>query len=127
DDKLPWLVNWLLSGWRKPRLIWFALILATGVDQQNRAAVRILAPAISAQPTKVLKRSLRDLLQEPQTPVELPHVRTLYLWGRNDFLVARPTRPNDVVIWANHNAPLTAALVVEAAVAPFLVEGTPTS
>jgi pimeloyl-ACP methyl ester carboxylesterase len=119
DKRLPGILPWLFSGWRKPALLWTALILTSGLNRRNREAMAIIAPANAAQPAEALIRSARDLADLPAAHIELP---SLYIWGRNDPLMAipRPRRPNDVVIAANHMAPLTVAPAIAQAALPFL-------
>jgi pimeloyl-ACP methyl ester carboxylesterase len=122
DKRLPAVLPWVFSGWRKPALLWTALILTSGLNRRNREAMAIIAPANAAQPAEALIRSARDLADLPAARIELPSVPSLYIWGRNDPLMAipRPRRPNDVVIAANHLAPLTAAPAIAQVALPFL-------
>src|SRR5262249_40362492 len=50
---------------------------------------------------------------------------TLFVWGSRDAITAKPRRlhPNDILIPANHSAPVLAATEVAAAVLPFLTTG----
>jgi pimeloyl-ACP methyl ester carboxylesterase len=127
DTHLPRFFPWLLSGWRKSTIIWASLILTSGLGRRNREAMAIIAPANAAQPAEALMHSARDLAQLPTAPVELPGVPSLYIWGQRDPLMAPRSRlrPNDLVISANHMAPLTAAPAVAMAALPFLTRGTP--
>jgi 4,5:9,10-diseco-3-hydroxy-5,9,17-trioxoandrosta-1(10),2-diene-4-oate hydrolase len=122
DRRLPAILPWLFSGWRKPALLWTALVLTSGLNRRNREAMAIIAPANAAQPAEALIRSARDLADLPAARIELPSAPSLYIWGRNDPLMAipRPRRANDVVIAANHMAPLTAAPAIAQAALPFL-------
>jgi pimeloyl-ACP methyl ester carboxylesterase len=120
DKRLPGTLPWLFSGWRKPALLWTALVLTSGLNRRNREAMAIIAPANAAQPAEALICSARDLADLPAAHIEQPGAPSLYIWGPNDPPMAIPRRPNDVVIAVNHMAPLTAAPAIAQAALPFL-------
>jgi pimeloyl-ACP methyl ester carboxylesterase len=114
------LTNWLLSDWRL-----YGLVLALGFNGQRHDYTDVWKNEIELQPVAILTRMLCELPGKGRAPFELPAVPTLFIWGSRDALTARPRRlrPNDIVIPANHSAPMLAAQHVAEAVIPFLREG----
>ncbi|MBV9232354.1 MAG: alpha/beta hydrolase [Chloroflexi bacterium] len=114
------LTNWLFSDWRL-----YGLVLALGFNGRRNDYTHIWKNEIELQPVDILTRMLCELPGKGRAPFELPAVPTLFIWGSRDALTARPRplRPNDVVIPANHSAPMLAAHHVAEAVIPFLTEG----
>jgi pimeloyl-ACP methyl ester carboxylesterase len=115
-------MNWLISGWRL-----YGLLLALGFNLRRRDCVNEWMSEIALQPLDNLKRMLLELPNKGRAPFTLPtspSVPTLFVWGSQDALTARPpySRPNDVFIFANHSAPVLNPDKVAAVVLPFLNE-----
>jgi pimeloyl-ACP methyl ester carboxylesterase len=115
-------INWLISGWRL-----YGLLLALGFNLRRRDCVNEWMSEIALQPLDNLKRMLLELPNKGRAPFTLPtspSVPTLFVWGSQDALTARPpySRPNDVFIFANHSAPVLNPDKVAAVVLPFLNE-----
>jgi pimeloyl-ACP methyl ester carboxylesterase len=113
-------INWLISGWRL-----YGLLLALGFNLRRRDCVNEWMSEIALQPLDNLKRMLLELPNKGRAPFILPtslSVPTLFVWGSQDALTARPpySRPNDVFIFANHSAPVLNPDKVVAVVLPFL-------
>ncbi|HLZ61448.1 MAG TPA: alpha/beta hydrolase [Ktedonosporobacter sp.] len=114
------ITHWLFSDWRL-----YSLVLAFGFNGHRHQYTHIWKKEIELQPVDTLIRTLSDLPGKGRAPFELPAVPTLFIWGGRDALTVRPRRlrPNDVVIPANHSAPMLAAASVAEVVIPFLTEG----
>lgn len=114
------LTGWFLSDWRL-----YGLVLALAFNGRRHVYTRSWKSEIELQPISSLARMLFEMPGKGRVPFELPSVPTLFVWGRRDVLTDRPRRlrPNDVVIPANHSAPVLAASNVAAVVLPFLKEG----
>ena len=115
-------INWIISGWRL-----YGLLLALGFNLRRRDCVNEWMSEIALQPLDNLKRMLLELPNKGRAPFMLPtspSVPTLFVWGSQDALTARPpySRPNDVFIFANHSAPVLNPDEVAAVVLPFLNE-----
>ena len=122
DAQRSGLANWFLSGWRL-----YGLLLVFGLNLHQRACANEWMSEIELQPLDNLKRMLLELPGKGRAPFMLPtspRVPTLFVWGRRDALTARPPdlRPNDVLIFANHGAPVLTPDKVAAVVLPFLKE-----
>lgn len=116
----PTLRQWILSEWRL-----YSLVVALGFNGRRHDYTRLWKHEIELQSLDILVRSIREIPGKGRAPFQLPAVPTLFVWGRQDALTARPRRPrpNDVIITANHSAPMLAAPKVAAVVTPFLTEG----
>ncbi len=117
------LADWMLSDWRL-----YVLLLAFGFNLRRNECASEWMSEIELQPRANLKRMLLELPGKGRAPFSLPTtpaVPTLFVWGKQDALTARPRhpRPNDVFISANHSAPMLAARQVAEVVLPFLTEG----
>jgi pimeloyl-ACP methyl ester carboxylesterase len=112
--------HWILSHWRL-----YSLILALGFNGRPHTYTRTWKHEIELQSLDILIRTLCEIPGKGRTPFELPEVPTLFIWGGRDPLTARPRhlRPNDIVIPANHSAPMLAANNVAEVVVPFLRDG----
>lgn len=116
------LANWILSEWRL-----YGFLLYFGFNLQSRDRAQEWMSEITLQSLHILKRMLLELPGKGRAPFALPstpRIPTLFIWGRRDNLTARPRRPrpNDMVILANHSAPVLAPLAVASVVLPFLQE-----
>jgi pimeloyl-ACP methyl ester carboxylesterase len=120
DNAQPRLTEWLFSDWRL-----YGLILALGFNGRRHDFTNVWKHEIELQSMKNLQRMLCELPGKGRAPFELPAVPTLFIWGSQDTLAARPRRPrpNDIFIRANHSAPMLAAPSVAETVLPFLQEG----
>jgi pimeloyl-ACP methyl ester carboxylesterase len=114
------LTQWVFSDWRLHNLI-----LALGFNWKRSAYTRTWIDEIELQPLDTLVRSLCDLPGKGRQPFQVLGVPTLFIWGRHDVLTKRPRRlrPNDVLILADHSAPMQAAQSVAEIVIPFLDKG----
>jgi pimeloyl-ACP methyl ester carboxylesterase len=112
--------QWILSDWRL-----YNLICGLGFNWHRHDYTYIWQNEIELQPVNILVRSLCEIPGKGRAPFDLPAVPTLFVWGRRDALTAKPRRPrpNDVLIPADHSAPMLAAAEVAAAVLPFLTTG----
>jgi pimeloyl-ACP methyl ester carboxylesterase len=112
--------HWILSHWRL-----YSLILALGFNGRPHTYTRTWKHEIELQSLDILIRTLCEIPGKGRTPFELPEVPTLFIWGGRDALTARPRhlRPNDIIIPANHSAPMLAANSVAEVVIPFLNNG----
>ncbi len=112
--------HWMLSHWRL-----YSLILALGFNGRPHSYTQTWKHEIELQSLDILIRTLCEIPGKGRTPFELPEVPTLFIWGGRDALTARPRRlqPNDIVIPANHSAPMLAADSVAEVVVPFLNDG----
>lgn len=112
--------HWVLSHWRL-----YSLILALGFNGRPHTYTRTWKHEIELQSLDILIRTLCEIPGKGRTPFELPEVPTLFIWGGRDALTARPRhlRPNDIIIPANHSAPMLAASSVAEVVLPFLNDG----
>lgn len=117
DGRWPAFGDWALSGWRL-----MALIRALGFNGRNPPLARAWQNSISAQPLPALKATLHQLPRAGATPLLLPPVPALFIWGTRDAVAARPRRPgpHDHFITANHSAPLAAAPAIAEILLPFL-------
>jgi pimeloyl-ACP methyl ester carboxylesterase len=123
DSRRSGLANWIISDWRL-----YGMLLALGFNLHGKACASEWMGEIKLQPLDNLKRMLLELPGKGRAPFTLPAtptVPTLFVWGRQDALTARPRRPrpNDVFISANHSAPVLAAQHVAEVVLPFLQQG----
>jgi pimeloyl-ACP methyl ester carboxylesterase len=121
DTPHPQTLNeWFLSDWRL-----YNLICALGFNWHRHDYTSIWQNEIELQPVDILIRSLAEIPGKGRAPFDLPAVPTLFVWGRRDAITAKPRRPrpNDILIPANHSAPVLAAAEVAAAVLPFLTTG----
>jgi pimeloyl-ACP methyl ester carboxylesterase len=114
------LTQWILSDWRL-----YSLIRAFGFNWRRHTYTHVWKNEIELQPLNILIRSLCEMPGNGRAPFELPAVPTLFIWGKYDALVRRPRhpRPNDIMIPADHSAPMLAAPSVAEVVIPFLTEG----
>jgi hypothetical protein len=112
--------QWVLSDWRLHNLI-----RGLGFNWHRHDYTYVWQNEIELQPVNVLIRSLCEMPGKGRAPFDLPAVPTLFVWGSRDALTAKPRRPrpNDILIPANHSAPMLAAKEVAAAVLPFLTTG----
>ncbi len=112
--------EWFLSDWRL-----YNLIRGLGFNWHRHNYTSVWQHEIELQPVNILMRSLCEIPGKGRAPFDLPAVPTLFVWGRRDILVAKPRRlrPNDILIPADHSAPVLAAAEVAAAVLPFLTTG----
>jgi pimeloyl-ACP methyl ester carboxylesterase len=112
--------QWIFSDWRL-----YSLILALGFNGRRHDYTNIWKHEIELQRIENLLRMLCELPGKGRAPFELPASSTLFVWGSHDTLTARPRRPrpNDIVISANHSAPILAAKKVAEVVIPFLKDG----
>jgi len=112
--------EWLLSDWRLHNLI-----CGLGFNWHHHDYTYLWQNEIELQPVNILIRSLSEIPGKGRAPFDLPAVPTLFVWGRYDAITAKPRRlgPNDILIPANHSAPVLAAEEVAAAVIPFLTTG----
>ncbi|GCF10345.1 alpha/beta fold hydrolase [Dictyobacter arantiisoli] len=115
----PTLTQWVFSDWRI-----HSLVRAFGFNWQRHQYTSIWKDEIELQPIDVLVRSLYEMPEQGRAPFYIPPVPTLFIWGGRDALIARPRHlgPHDVVIPANHSAPMMAAPLVAEVVLPFLLE-----
>ncbi|MBA2680102.1 MAG: hypothetical protein H0U76_17105, partial [Ktedonobacteraceae bacterium] len=111
---------WVLSDWRLR-----GLVRTFGFNGQRTNYTSVWTSEIELQSSDTLLRSLRELPGNGRAPFSLSAVPTLFIWGGKDVLIAppRPLGPDDVVIPANHSAPMLAASYVAQVVLPFLLEG----
>lgn len=114
------LTHWLFSKWRL-----YGLVLALGFNGRRHDYVYTWRDEIELQDVDTLVRSLRELPGRGRAQFEPSTVPTLFMWGSRDALTARPRRPrpNDIVIPANHSAPMLAAHTVAEVATPFFKEG----
>lgn len=108
---------WMLSDWRLHNLI-----RGLGFNWQRHDYTYTWKNEIELQPVDILIRSICDIPGRGRAPFDLLAVPTLFVWGRKDALTDAPRhlRPNDILIPANHSAPMLAAEEVAQAVVPFL-------
>ena len=121
DTPHPQTLNeWFLSDWRL-----YNLIRALGFNWHRHDYTSVWQSEIELQPVDILMRSLAEIPGKGRAPFDLPAVPTLFVWGSRDAITAKPRRPrpNDILIPANHSAPVLAAAEVAAAVLPFLTTG----
>jgi pimeloyl-ACP methyl ester carboxylesterase len=113
--------SWLLSDWRL-----YSLVVALGFNGCRHDYTHMWKREIELQPLDTLVRSLCELPGQGRAPFNLPTVPTLFIWGSRDALTIHPLRlrANDIVIRANHSAPMLAAHDIAEAVIPFLTQGT---
>lgn len=116
----PTLMQWVFSDWRL-----HSLVRALGFNWQQHQYTYVWKKEIELQPIDILVRSLCEMPGQGRTPFYVPSIPTLFIWGGRDALIARPRHlgPHDVVIPANHSAPMLAAPYVAEVVLPFLTEG----
>ncbi|HEY6541670.1 MAG TPA: alpha/beta hydrolase [Ktedonobacteraceae bacterium] len=120
NSKSSRLASWILSGWRLHHLL-----IALGFNLQSHGYVHEWLREIALQPPTSLKRMLLELPGRGRTPFQLPAsppVPILFVWGSKDALVPLPVRlqTRDVVILANHGAPVLSPQSVAEVVLPFL-------
>lgn len=121
NSKHAQLVNWFISGWRL-----YGGVLVVGFNLHGRDYARAWMQEIEGRPLDNIKEMCFALPGKGRTPFTfpaLPSVPTLFVWGLNDALTARPThpRPNDVFIASNHGAPVVSPEQVAEVVMPFLL------
>ncbi len=111
---------WVLSDWRLR-----GLVRTFGFNGQRTDYTYAWTSEIELQSSDTLLRSLREMPGNGRAPFNIPAVPTLFIWGGKDVLIAPPRSlgPDDVVIPANHSAPMLAAPYVAEVVLPFLMEG----
>lgn len=116
----PTLRQWIFSDWRL-----HSLVRAFGFNWQRHRYTYIWSNEIELQPLDILVRSLCEMPEQGRAPFYIPPMPTLFIWGSKDALIQRPRHlgPHDVVIPANHSAPMLAAPYVAEVVVPFLREG----
>lgn len=120
NSKSARLANWILSGWRLHHLL-----ITLGFNLQSYDYAREWLRAMALQSPVILKRMLLELPGKGRSPFQLPAsppVPTLFIWGSKDALVPLPARlqSRDVVILANHSAPVLSPHDVAAVAVPFL-------
>lgn len=115
----PTLTQWVFSDWRL-----HSLVRALGFNWQRNNWTSVWKNEIELQPLEVLVRSLYEMPAQGRAPFFVPAMPTLFIWGGRDAIIERPRHlgPHDVVIAANHSAPMLAAPVVAEVVLPFLLE-----
>jgi pimeloyl-ACP methyl ester carboxylesterase len=113
------LENWIFSDWRL-----HSLVRALGFNWQRNNWTSIWKNEISQQPIDILVRSLYEMPEQGRAPFFVPSMPTLFIWSGRDAISERPRHlgPHDVVIPANHSAPMLAAPYVAEVVLPFLLE-----
>jgi pimeloyl-ACP methyl ester carboxylesterase len=113
--------SWLFSDWRL-----HSLVVALGFNGRHHDYTYLWKKEIELQPLDTLVRSLCELPGKGRAPFNLPAVPTLFIWGSRDALTVHPQRlrDNDIVIRADHSAPMLAAHDVAEAAIPFLTQGT---
>ncbi len=114
----PTIMQWFLSNWRL-----YSLVLALGFNGHPHAYTHAWKNEIELQQRDILIRTLCEMPGKGRAPFTLPALPTLFIWGGRDRITARPRRlrPNDIVIPANHSAPMLAASSVAEVVIPFLL------
>lgn len=95
-----------------------------GLVMSARAAgslARLWSGEIASQPPWIVKETLRAMPGYGRTPLDLPQVPTLFIWGRTDLLGVAPRRPGpgEVILPGNHGLPMSAASRVAAALQPI--------
>ena len=121
-DKLwPRLGDWVLSSWRM-----HMLVIALAFNGRRHKIAADWSREIQSQSLPALKATLRDLPRSRRSNFSLPAQPSLFVWGQRDLLTPRPRRPRpiDLIIPADHSAPVRAAPAVAAAILPFL-QGAP--
>ncbi|HEV2656071.1 MAG TPA: alpha/beta hydrolase [Ktedonobacteraceae bacterium] len=110
--------QWMLSNWRL-----YSLVLALGFNGHPHAYTQAWKKEIELQQCDILIRTLCEMPGKGRAPFTLPALPTLFIWSGRDRITPRPRRlrPNDVVIPANHSAPMLAAPRVAEVVIPFLL------
>jgi pimeloyl-ACP methyl ester carboxylesterase len=118
DRRRPAFGDWLISGWR---LYWLVRLL--GFNLRAHPQAYTWTHEITAQVPAHVKASLYGLEHERRGVYEIGAVPTLYVWGRRDLIAPPPLRirPQDVIIPADHSAPVDAAPAVAAAILPFFL------
>ena len=121
DSKHSRVANWFLSGWPL-----FGMLFGFGFNLRYHAHAHAheWMAEIIMQPQQILKRTLFELPGTGRAPFTLPTsppIPTLFIWGQQDAIMARPPRlrPNDILIFANHCAPILAPHSVVEIVLPF--------
>lgn len=120
DSRSSKLASWILSGWRLHHLL-----TALGFNLQSHEYIYEWLREMARQPPPILKRMLLELPGRGRAPFILQDaapVPILFVWGRHDALVPLPVRlqSRDVVILANHSAPVLSPYSVAAVAVPFL-------
>ncbi|GAC1361415.1 MAG: hypothetical protein NVS2B12_03010 [Ktedonobacteraceae bacterium] len=112
--------QWVLSDWRLR-----GLVRTFGFNGERSDYTYVWTHEIELQSSDTLLRSLREMPGRGRAPFNIPSVPTLFVWGGQDVLIAppRPLGPDDVIIPANHSAPMLAAPYVAEVVLPFLLDG----
>jgi pimeloyl-ACP methyl ester carboxylesterase len=112
--------TWIFTEWRL-----HGLVVALGFNGRRHEYTYLWTNEIQQQPLESLMRSVYELPGKGRDPFSLGGVPSLFIWGRRDAITARPRRPrpNDLLIRANHSAPMIAADQIAAAVIPFLRDG----
>ncbi len=119
DSKHSRVANWFLSGWPL-----FGMLFGFGFNLRNHDSAYEWMNEIIMQPQQILKRTLFELPGTGRAPFTLPTsptIPTLFIWGQQDAIIARPPRlrPNDIIIFANHSAPILVPHSVVEVVLPF--------
>ena len=121
DRRWPRLGDWALSSWRM-----HLLVIALAFNGRRHRLAADWAREIQTQSLATLKHTLRDLPRGRRSNFSLPELPSLFVWGQRDLITPRPRRPRpvDLIIPADHSAPVRAAPMVAAAILPFL-QGAP--
>lgn len=116
DDHWPRFGSWILSGWRLR-----TLIRLLGFNGRSHPLVGEWTSEIRAQPIQSLRRMLKELPSSGREILQQP-VPTLYLWGKEDWVVSPPHRlgPHDRLISGGHAAPMISALEIAGVAIEFL-------
>lgn len=116
DTMLPQFGQWALSGWRLG-----GLVTILGFNGARSSYTVSWIQEISHQPITTLRRTLREL-PDPGYHMLTLDVPTLFIWGYQDRIAARPTRHNAYhkYIRTTHGAPLLAAYEVAEMTIKFL-------
>jgi pimeloyl-ACP methyl ester carboxylesterase len=105
------------------------MLFSFGFNLRNQDSAQEWMDEIILQPQQILKRMLFELPGTGRAPFTLPTspaIPTLFIWGQQDAIIARPPRlrPNDIIIFANHCAPVLAPQSVIEVVLPFFQQET---
>lgn len=119
DRAFPPVGNWILSG---PRIRF--LIDLLGLNFSHKELLPAWFDEITSQPVSILKETLRSMPEGGARKFELPNLPSLFVWGRVDLIMDRPSRlsARDRLIHAGHSAPQTDAQEVGDVMLSFLVD-----
>lgn len=122
DVRYSRIANWFLSDW-----LLCEVLFVFGFNMRHRAHVIDMMDEIALQSRHTLKRTLFDLPGKGRTPFHMaasPPIPALFIWGRQDAIIAHPLRsgPNDIIISANHSAPMLTPHRVAPIVLSFLTK-----